>query len=120
MNNESFIQLERLLYDEDDVWHVVLTASNGSTTASQEVYLDKQQVEDYATALLDFPRSRDDAVELEIGRLESKWAHYVLVRAFLVDSVGHSAIWVVTSITVKIRGTVCILNSASQRSSRRK
>jgi hypothetical protein len=71
------ITLTRLPYD-DSAWHVEVCASGGTYSAAQEFYV--------------YPTDIGDEVRYEIGGRTENWAHYLLLRAFIYDSVGHAAL----------------------------
>lgn len=86
------IWLEDLGYDEEDVLHLHLTASNDECAVSQEFYAYVQNVHDFATQLLQFPKTVTDEVTFQIGKDEPKHHCYVLITAYVCDPVGHSAL----------------------------
>jgi hypothetical protein len=87
----SFISLERFPCD-DSAWHVEVCASNGSFSGAQDFYTDPEDLETLGSDLCKFPKSIQDEVRFELGDKTDKWTYFVLVRAFLFDSVGHAAI----------------------------
>ena len=89
--NTSFISLERFPYD-DSAWHIEIGASNGSFSGAQDFYTYPEDLETLGSDLCKFPASIQDEVRFELGDQAGKWAYFVLIRAFLFDSVGHAAI----------------------------
>ena len=87
----TFILLKRLLYD-DSAWHVEISASNGYFSGVQDFYTYPEDLDALGVGFYKFPQSIQDEVQFELGDRTGKWAHFVLVRAFLFDSVGHAAI----------------------------
>ncbi|MBM0744339.1 hypothetical protein JOY44_22455 [Phormidium sp. CLA17] len=87
----AFISLKRLLYD-DSAWRVEISASNGYFSGVQDFYTEPEDLDALGADFYKFPHSIQDEVRLELGDRTGKWAYFVLVRAFLFDSVGHAAI----------------------------
>jgi hypothetical protein len=87
----AFISLERFPYD-NSVWHVEIGASNGSFSGKQDFYTYPEDLETLGSDLCKFPKSAQDEVRFELGDRTGKWAYFILIRAFLFDSVGHAAI----------------------------
>ncbi|MBE9159588.1 hypothetical protein IQ265_22535 [Nodosilinea sp. LEGE 06152] len=87
----AFISLKRLLYD-DLAWRVEISASNGYFSGVQDFYTYPENLDALGADFYKFPQSIQDEVRFELGDRTGKWAYFVLVRAFLFDSVGHAAI----------------------------
>jgi hypothetical protein len=83
--------LARLPYDDMD-WHVDLRATNGDFTARQDFYLNPQTLAEFAVGLGSFPKALGDEVRFEIGAPTGNWVCHVLMRAYLYDAAGHSAL----------------------------
>jgi len=90
--NESSIALSRLYYDED-CWEIEIRASNGRFTAAtfDPIYTQPEELARFAEQLVAFPKTIKDEARFEQGDPASESAH-ILVRAFLFDGSGHSAI----------------------------
>ena len=91
MSDSPFISLERFPYDAPE-WHIQIGASNGYFSGFQDFYTYSQDLEVLGTKLCQFPQNLQDEVVLEVGERSAKCSCFVLVRAFLYDSVGHAAI----------------------------
>jgi hypothetical protein len=87
----ALISLERFPYD-DLAWHVEISASNGSFSGVQDFYTYPEDLENFGSNLCKFPKNIQDEVRFELGDQTSKWAYFILIRAFLFDSTGHAAI----------------------------
>ena len=87
----AFISLKRLPYN-DLAWHVEISASNGYFSGVQDFYTYPENLDVLGADFYKFPQSIQDEVRFELGDRTGKWAHFVLVRAFIFDSVGHAAI----------------------------
>ncbi|PYM19283.1 MAG: hypothetical protein DMD81_04085 [Candidatus Rokuibacteriota bacterium] len=77
---------------EEEMFHFQVAASDCGFSASQEFYGYADDVTTFGTALQAFPRGRGDEVVLEAGRRDMGFAHWVSVRVYLYDSVGHAAV----------------------------
>ena len=89
--NESGISLLRYPYD-DDSWHLQLSGSDAGFGGTQEFYAHPDELVAFATKLTEFPRSIRDEARFERGAPPGRYADYVLLRAYLYDSVGHAAL----------------------------
>ncbi len=89
------ISISRLPYD-DPAWHVQLHASNGAIATTIDFYTQHQDLEPFATALNAFPRCFRDEAIFELGSDLGRWAYHVYLRAYAFDSVGHSALEILT------------------------
>lgn len=74
--------------------HCQLTASDGSFVASQDFYADISDLRDLASALAAFPRDHADEVRFDVGKRDQGWVHWLSLRAYLYDVVGHAALQV--------------------------
>lgn len=91
MQRNAFVSFRDLRYDEPEL-HIELRASNGSTSATQDFYCYTEDLEAFGRELSGFPASISSEARLEAGKRDPGWAHFVLVRAFVYDGVGHSAL----------------------------
>jgi hypothetical protein len=85
------ISFTRLPYD-DSAWHVEVRASSGTYSAAQEFYVYPADLAAFSQRLIAFPRDIRDEVRYELGSRTENWAYYLLLRAFVYDSVGHAAL----------------------------
>lgn len=90
MSSSSSILLQRLPYEPE--WHVEITASNGYFSGVQDFYTHREDLEILGTKFCNFPQDLHDEVILRLGEKSDKYAYFLLVRAFLYNSVGHAAI----------------------------
>jgi hypothetical protein len=87
----TFISLKRFPYDSLE-WHVEISASNGYFSGVQDFYTHPEDLNTLSSNLSKFPQNIQDEVRFELGERTNKWAYFVLIRAFLYNSVGHAAI----------------------------
>lgn len=87
----EYISFEQFSCDETD-WHVQISASNDGFCGTQDFYIEPETLGKLGADFCEFPTSIKDEVCFQLGDRAGNWAYFVLVRAFLVDSVGHSAI----------------------------
>jgi hypothetical protein len=87
----AFLSLRAFRYEEPPL-HLELSAGNGAYCGTQEFYCDVVHLEAFGTALLSFPRSLKDEARLEVGKRERRWSHYVMLRAYVHDARGHTAL----------------------------
>ena len=87
----EYMSFERFLCDEA-YWHVQVSASNGCFAGTQDFYVEPETLRKLGADFCEFPTSIKNEVCFQLGDRIGNWAHFVLVRAFLFDSVGHSAI----------------------------
>jgi hypothetical protein len=67
-------------------------ASNERYSATQDVYVYIKDLKNFATELQEFPLCLKHQVTLEVGSKKPEYYDYLLLRALVHDSVGHSAI----------------------------
>lgn len=91
MLDSAFVSLERLPYDGSE-WHIKMSASNGYFSGVQNFYTYSEDLEILGTKFCRFGQNLQDEVLLRLGERSDKYAFFLLVRAFLSDSVGHAAI----------------------------
>jgi hypothetical protein len=89
-----YLTIERFPYEEPYHVNLLLRASNGSQTGELEIYSSPDQLMDIGRQLTEFPQSVGHVVLWEIGseRQEDRFAYYMRFRAFVLDSVGHTAL----------------------------
>ncbi len=71
---------------------LAVNASSSFHATYHETYLYPEELEEFATALKEFPRSGADEVVLECGSKEPKWYGYLRLRVFLLSRRGPSAL----------------------------
>ena len=91
MASDSWIEFVRWPYAAED-WHVELRAADGGYRVEQEFYTDPSTLLDLADRLRAFPTHHQDEVLLEMGHKSPDWAHWVILRVFVVDTAGHAAV----------------------------
>lgn len=87
----ALLTLRDLRYGAPEL-HIEMHASNGSTSGTQDFYCYVEDLEEFARELSSFPSSITSEATLEAGKRDRGWAHFVRVRAFVYDRVGHSAL----------------------------
>ena len=85
------IEFHRFPYD-DSAWHVELRAHNHAFSAAQEFYTHAEDLRVLGVQFADFTGEFGTEVRFELGDRTGKFAHYILLRAFSYDSVGHAAL----------------------------
>ena len=93
---ESGLKFVRHPYEEPYHINLVVTASNGRSTAELEIYMNASELKDHADALLNFPRSNTDTYLWELGseRPEDRFAFYFRVQFLVTRATGQCAILV--------------------------
>jgi|SRR5215204_3979351 len=86
------IRIRKLSDDEYDTPHVELFVSGDGVAARQDSYVDDDEWLEFGAALQSFPKSVGHEVAFENGAPEGKYTCYILLRAFVYDGVGHSAL----------------------------
>lgn len=84
--------------DYDGMLQIVVGAFNGSSSASMDVYSYPADVESFAMQLQTFPATPTDEVVWESGDPDPKWSGHMLLRAHVLDGLGHSAIEVLMDV----------------------
>lgn len=107
------IELKVIWTDDDDMLQLVVSASNGLTSSSMEVYAYPAEVEAFASGLEAFPRTARDEVVWESGSADPKWYGHMRLRAYVLDGSGHSAL----EVLMDVRGdpSDCTLSNFSLR-----
>ena len=86
------IRIRKLDEADYDTPHVELFISSGGFAAHQDSYIDDQEWLEFGVALQSFPKNMEHEVAFEHGAPGGKYHCYILLRAFVYDGVGHSAI----------------------------
>jgi len=85
-------RLRKLDVDDYDAPHVEVSVSGEGFTARQDSYIEDEEWLEFGTALQSFPQRLDHEVTFENGAPEGEYYCYILLRAFVYDGVGHSAL----------------------------
>ena len=72
--------------------HVEVHASNGSFAAKVDFYTYADYIRDFGEKLKDFPRAITDEASWEEGSRDPGAYNYFLLRAYVIDGVGHTAL----------------------------
>lgn len=88
----NFVEFTVLWTDHDGMFKLAVKASNSFHATYNETYVYPADLEEFATALKEFPQSSDDEVVLECGSKDPKWHGYLLMRVFLLSRRGPSAL----------------------------
>lgn len=91
------LRLRKLDVDEYDAPHVEVTISGDGFAARLDSYIEDDEWVEFSTELQSFPRSLEHEVRFEHGAPEGEYYCYILLRAFVYDGVGHSALEVKVS-----------------------
>ena len=91
---KPYLHLRCLSHEGPGEIQLVMSASNGRTSGCIEFYSHSEELVKWSEHLEQFPRHATDVFLTELGseRPEDRWSCYFRVRAFLADSVGHSAL----------------------------
>lgn len=90
----GYIKIIRHSYD-DEALFLEISAGNGRQCGTQEIYAYAADLAEFATQLKAFPSTSVPEAKLELGKPIPEWAHYISIRAFCYDNLGHAAIEVV-------------------------
>ncbi len=88
----QFIKIENMWEDSDGMLQIQIQASNGLMMATQDIYVYPKDLSAFAYELQSFPKNLQHKVTLELGSKDPKYYNYILLRAAVHDSVGHSAL----------------------------
>ena len=78
--------------DDDGMFKLAVRVSSSVHATYHEGYLYPVSLEEFATALKEFPRDSSDEVVLECGSKDPKWYGYLRMRVFLLSRRGPSAL----------------------------
>lgn len=84
-NNKSFLEL-KLIWKDDDMFEVKVTASNGRYSGTTEVYDTSDSLLKFARSLIGFPKNYEILVH-EAG--EKNGHAYFSMKFYCIDSAGH-------------------------------
>lgn len=90
-NLKSFIKL-KIIWKDDDMFELQVTASNGRFIGTTEVYDQSRPLYDFANSLIGFPRTSDSVFLHEAG--EKDGYAYFAMKFYTIDSVGHLGVQV--------------------------
>jgi len=88
---QAGIEIEDLNYDGAEL-HLELRASNGSFVGTMDLYCNEEDLIQFGNDLQRFPKSSRDTATFELGEDNEIWAHYLCIKAHVIDGVGHSAL----------------------------
>ena len=94
----SRVELKAIWTDDDGMLQIRVGAAGGDTSAWMEVYSYPADVELFASRLENFPTTPNEQVAWESGDTDPKWYGHMLLRAHLIDGVGHSAVEVLMDV----------------------
>jgi len=81
-----------IIYTDEHLIELRIMASNGVFAGQVDVYADSDALTELAEVLRDFPASRDDSREFEVGSFDAAYAGGGAgFRFYSLDSVGHAA-----------------------------
>jgi hypothetical protein len=92
------VELKAIWTDDDGMLQIMVGTSGGAASASMEVYSYPADLESFASRLESFPLNPGDEVVWESGTTDPKWYGHMLLRAHVLDGVGHSAIEVLMDV----------------------
>lgn len=94
MQDKAALIVRRFPYEEPYLLHLEFAASNGDFCGVTDIYCDAQELGSMGLALKQFPTKIDDEYLFEYGSKNPKdnCYRYFAMRAYTIDTVGHSAI----------------------------
>lgn len=90
LSRTTWIELTQLSADDEGWWHLTVAVADGTYAVQQECYVYPSALLEWADPLARFPSRANDEVRFDIGDRGS--AHWVWLRAWLVDQAGHAAL----------------------------
>ena len=90
-NLKSFLKL-KIIWKDDDMFEMQVTASNGRFIGTTEVYDQSKPLYDFANSLIGFPRTSDSVFLHEAGEKDS-YAYFAM-KFYTIDNVGHLGVQV--------------------------
>lgn len=85
------LKVERLWRDADSMLELRLALAGGGYEAWEDVYMYPESIQLFATQLKAFTGEVSEEAILEAGSTEPNALNWVRLRAYVVDSLGHSA-----------------------------
>ncbi|WP_057938791.1 hypothetical protein [Algoriphagus resistens] len=90
---KSEIKIKVLDIDQgDDTIHFQGFFSNELCSTTLEFYGYSDEFQDFANNLTEFPRTTKDKVTCKLGEKGDRWAYYLLIEAYCVETNGRSAL----------------------------
>ena len=91
---EAGLKIIRKPYEEPYHINLIVTASNGHSTAELEIYTNPDDLAENGKALQDFPQSTTHSVLWELGseRPEDRFAFYFRIEFLVIGATGQSAV----------------------------
>ena len=80
------------LGDDDELLYYQIYLSNGWQSTTLEFYAYDDAFVEFGSELVDFPRSIDSKLALQVGKDNSEWAYYLLLEVFCYEPNGASLI----------------------------
>jgi len=78
--------------DDDTLMQVRVSLAGNGRQSWGEAYCYPETFLQFGQALTDFPNSISHEVKLELGSTDPNYAEHLLLRAFVYDGAGHSAV----------------------------
>ncbi len=86
------LSLDRLWSDTDGMLQVEVFLEGNGYSATQDIYVYPNELQAFAERLKNFPSSVTDEAVLEVGSTQANAYCWLKLRAYLYDSLGHSAL----------------------------
>jgi hypothetical protein len=77
---------------DDKLIQFSLKVTNGINSISNELYAYADEFKNFGNGLIAFPKSIEDVVKYEHGKIDKRVDCYILLRAFCYERNGHCAI----------------------------
>lgn len=88
----NFLEFTILWTDDDGMVQVAVKASSSFHATYHETYLYPHELEEFASALKEFPRGSTDEIVLESGSKDPKFQEFLRMRVLLLKPTGSSAL----------------------------
>ncbi len=91
---DAGLRIVRYPYEEPHHVNLVVTASNGRSTAELEIYANADDLREYGTALQEFPLSATHSVLWELGseQPEERFAFHFRLKFVVTEMTGQCAV----------------------------
>ena len=90
---KSEIKIKVLNIDQgDDTIHFQGFFSNELCSTTLEFYGYADEFQDFASNMIEFPKSTTDKATYELGEKGDKWAYYLLIESYCIEPNGRSAL----------------------------
>ena len=106
----SIVSVRRHSYDEPKILHIEFTVSSDSFAGNIDIYCGVNDLVEIGTGLRNFPKGLNDEYIFEYGSDDPKERsyRYFVLRAYMIDSVGHGAIqFIINNNTVEPYEGMC-------------